>query len=218
MRSEKKIDSLIKAAKIAKDIFASVSVKIKPGAREIEIKRAIESKIKEKGLKRSFETIVASGPNAAKPHAKVTERTLRSGDAVVVDLGVKYKGYCSDLTRTVKLGKINAKMEKLYETVKAAQRLAIRNVKPGLKIKILAALAQDYMRKKGFGKYILHTLGHGVGKRIHQGPRLSEKNERFLQKGMVITIEPGLYIKNRGGARIEDMVLVTAKGGRVLTR
>ena len=213
-----KIKRLTRAAKITKNIFTVVSKKIKPGVRESEIAREINNAIKKKRLKRSFMTIVASGPNAANPHAKVTDRAIKRNDVVVIDFGVIYKGYSSDMTRTLIIGKISAKMKKLYKTVKTAQIMAIKKIKPGLKISDFVSGIYDYIRKKGLGKYIVHTLGHGVGEKIHQAPKLSEKNRARLKKGMVITIEPGLYIKQRSGIRIEDMVLVTEKGPRVLTK
>ena len=215
---ESRIRCLTKAAKITKDIFKTVSKKVKPGVRESEIRDLIESLIKEKGLKRSFKTIVASGPNAAVPHAKVTNRKIKKIDMVVIDFGVIYKSYHSDLTRTLALGKQNKKLKKLYNSVKRAQAKAINMVKPGVRISELAKATHDSMRKEGFGKYILHSLGHGVGKRIHEPPKLSEKNKRRLKKNTVITIEPGLYIKSKTGVRIEDMICVTKRSARVLTR
>ena len=213
-----KITNLTKAAKITKDIFTVVSKKVKPGVREDEIAREINKLIKKRGLKRSFRAIVASGPNAAKPHAKVTGRVIRRNDIVVVDFGVIYKGYSSDMTRTLLIGSVSPKIKKLYRTVESAQKMAIKKIKPGLRISDFVKGIYDYIRKKGMGKYILHTLGHGVGEKIHQAPKLSEKNRTRLKKGMVVTIEPGLYIKQRGGVRIEDMVYVTEKRPRVLTR
>jgi Xaa-Pro aminopeptidase len=213
-----KIKNLTASAKITKNIFAAISKKIKPGVRESEIAREINQAIKKKGLKPSFMAIVASGPNAAKPHAKVTDRVIGNGDLVVLDFGVIYKGCCSDMTRTFVIGKISPKVKKLYKAVKAAHGMAIKKVKPGLKISDFVTGIHGFMRKRGMGKYILHSLGHGVGEKIHQAPKLSEKNRGLLKEGMVVTIEPGLYIKKRAGARIEDMVLLTGKGRKVLTR
>ncbi|UCD55613.1 MAG: M24 family metallopeptidase [Candidatus Omnitrophota bacterium] len=217
-RDSAKIKNLTKAARITKNIFNAVSKKVKPGVRESEITREIDNIIKKKGLKPSFRTIVASGPNAAKPHAKVTERIIKHNDMVVIDFGVIYKSCHSDMTRTVIIGKIDAKMKKLYKIVETAQRMAIKKIRPGLKISDFVSDIYGYIRKAGMGKYILHGLGHGIRKKVHEAPRLTEKNRRRLRKGMVITIEPGLYIKQKGGVRIEDMVLVTEKGPKVLTR
>lgn len=216
-KKKEEISRLKKAAKITKDIFGVISKRVKPGVREHEIASEIDGIIKRKGLNRSFRTIVASGPNAAKPHAKVTVRKIGQNDLVVIDFGVVYKGYHSDMTRTVVVGRISPAMRKLYKAVKTAQAMAIKKVRPGLKISDFVSWIYDYMRRKGLGKYIRHGLGHGIGKRIHEPPKLSEKNKKILKKRMVITIEPGLYIKGKGGVRIEDMVSVSKNGAKVLT-
>lgn len=218
MTRKEEIARLKKAALITKNIYASLSKKIKPGVRESEIAALINKIVSSLGLKSSFKTICASGPNAASPHAKITDRKISQSDVVVLDFGIMYKGFCSDMTRMFTFGKINPRMKKILKAVKIAQKSAISKISAGKKISQLAAETHDMLRKKGFGKYILHTLGHGVGRKIHQAPKLSEKNGRRLKAGTVITIEPGLYIKGLGGVRIEDMVLVTAKGRKVLTR
>jgi len=187
------------------------------GVSEEEIARLIEAGIKQYGLRKSFKTIVASGPNAANPHAEVTQRKIRHGDAVVIDFGVIYRGQHSDMTRTVRVGRLNKKIESIYRVVHNAQRLGISGVKANIKISGYVKSVHDYIRRKGFGKYMLHGLGHGVGIRIHEAPKLSEKNKRILKKNTVITIEPGLYRKGMGGVRVEDMVLITEKGCEVLT-
>ncbi len=218
LKSAKEIKYLAKAAKITSAIYRVVAKEVRPGAREIEIARSIEGIIRKKGLKRSFRTIVASGPNAAKPHAKVTERKIRSKDAVVVDFGVIYRGYHSDMTRTIMMGKADSTMRRLYGVVETAHKMAVQKVRPGIRISDFVGGVHDYIKKAGLGQYIMHSLGHGIGKKIHEGPKLSEKNKRILKERTVITIEPGLYIKKRGGVRIEDMVMVKRKGARVLTR
>lgn len=217
-KNKTEIKYLRKAALITKRIFDSISKNIKPGRSESEIARAIELAIKNKGLRRSFKTIVASGPNAAKPHAKITTRKIKKSDLVVVDFGVIYGGYHSDMTRTVIVGKISPRLRRLYDTVKVAQTAAIKKAKAGLEISGFVGAIHGYMRKRGFGKYILHSLGHGLGKKIHEAPKLSEKNKSTLKKGMVVTIEPGLYVKDIAGVRIEDAVLITKSGARVLAK
>lgn len=213
-----RIKYLRKAAKITKGIFDAIKKEVKPGVRESAIACKIDGAIKKMGLKCSFGPIVASGPNAANPHAKATGRIIKRNDMVVIDFGVIYKGWHSDMTRTIIIGRINAKMKQLYKTVKTAQKMAIRRTRPGLKISDFVSSIHGYMRKKGFEEYILHALGHGVGRKVHQAPKLTEKNCGRLKKGMVITIEPGLYVRQTGGIRIEDMVLITEKGPEVLTR
>ena len=215
-KTKREIKYLTKAARITKDIFAAISKSVKPGTSEREIARAIERAIKERGLRRSFETIVASGPNAARPHAKVTGRRIKKRDAVVIDFGVIYKGFHSDMTRTVIVGKIDSTMKRLYDAVKTAQKMAIKKARPGLKISDFVGHIYNYIRKRNLGKYLLHSLGHGLGRKIHEPPKLSEGNTRRLEENMVLTIEPGLYIKGRGGVRIEDAFILTGKGARVL--
>ena len=218
IKTEAEIKRLKKAADITKQIFKKVSKKIKPGVRELEISKSIDNAIKQKGLKRSFRTIVASGPNAANPHARPTRRRLKKNDAVVIDFGVVYEGYHSDMTRTVILGALSEKMRKIHQVVRFAQKIAIGKVVSGVRISELVCKIHNYIRKRRLGKYILHSLGHGVGLKIHEAPKLSEKNQRFLEENMVVTIEPGLYVKGLGGVRIEDMLVVTRNKAKVLTR
>lgn len=215
-KSKSAIRNLAKAAKITKNIFTIVRPEIKPGVGEREIARKIENLIKRRGLRPSFTTIVASGLNAAKPHAKLSDRKIKRNDLVVVDLGVAYKGQCGDMARTVIIGKVDKRMRKLYNTVAAAHKMAIKKIRPGIKISDFVQGINGFMRKKGFGKHIRHTLGHGIGTRVHEGPKLSEKNNRILKEGMVVTIEPGLYVDGKGGVRIEDAVCITKNGARVL--
>ena len=218
IKNAREIKLLTCAARITKEIWNAVSKDIKPGKTEKEIKRGIEARISQRKLKRSFKTIVASGPNGSKPHAVPTERKIKAGDFVVVDFGVIYEGYHSDMTRTVRIGKAKTKMSNLYKVVKKTHSLAIRSIKPGIKISALVKKAHNYIRREKLGKYILHSLGHGIGKKIHEAPKLSEKNNGSLKKNMVITIEPGLYVQGRGGVRIEDMVFVGTSGAKVLTQ
>jgi len=217
MKTAREIAYLKKATSITHEIFRGIARKVKPGVSEEKIKNLIESAIKAKGLKRSFGTIVACGRNAAIPHAKAGGSIIKKNDLVVIDFGVIYKGYHSDMTRTIITGSLDPLMRKLYRTVRSAQSMAIRKMRPGLKISDFVKSIHDYMRKNGFGKYMLHSLGHGLGRKIHEPPKLSEKNNRRLKQNMVLTIEPGLYVKGRGGARIEDAVVLTKKGAKVLT-
>lgn len=217
IKQKKEIEYLKRAARLTVDIFDKISCKIKVGLRESDIASDIENIIKQKGYRRSFRTIVASGPNSAEPHARLTKRRFRKNDSIVVDFGVIYRNYRADMTRTYILGK-NKKLEFLYKTVKAAQGKAIKKIKSGVRISEVTKAANDFIRERALGKYILHSLGHGIGLRVHEAPKLSEKNKSILKKGMVVTVEPGLYIKGLGGVRIEDMVLVKKDGCKLLTR
>ena len=218
VKTKKELRQLRHAAKITKSIYKDISKKVKPGRSELEIAGDIEENIRKKGFKRSFKTIVASGANTAMPHAKPTARRIKKNDAVMIDFGIVFNGYCSDLTRMITIGRQDPLRSKLYSAVLDAQDFAIKTLRPGIKISGFVAGVHNRMRKKGLGKYIMHSLGHGVGKRIHEAPKLSEKNMGTFKAGMVVTIEPGLYKKGSGGARKEDMIEITKSGARVLTK
>lgn len=200
-------------------VFASVLPIIRAGVTEREVaaqmeKLALEIKDVE-GL--AFPTIVASGPNGAEPHAEITDRVLETGDLVTVDFGVKIGGYMSDMTRTFLLGAVNEKKRRIYSSVKRAQAAGLKAAKAGMSCKALDAVCRDIIEKDGFGEYFIHTTGHGIGTEVHEDPRLGQASEAFLEAGMVVTIEPGIYIEGLGGARIEDTVVITAAGCEIIT-
>jgi Xaa-Pro aminopeptidase len=214
------------AIAIARQVMGKL--RIKPGQTEKEIAAWIEREIAAAGAKPSFNIIVGSGLNSLDPHAKPSDKRVRRGEQVVVDLGAKYKGYCSDLTRTFFLGRPTAKYRHLYQIVKTAQQRAIEAVRDGVFCREVDITAREYLKrfcfkmcriseKKCPGDCFLHTTGHGVGVKIHQAPRISMKSRKRLKAGMVITVEPGLYVQGWGGIRLEDMVLVTKKGCIILT-
>jgi len=191
---------------------------LRPGLSENELASSTEYFIRAaSGEWASFEIIVASGPNSAFPHARPSDRIIRSNDMVLLDLGVSYKGFKSDLTRVFFLGRINAKQKKIYSIVKEAQRRSIKAIKPGAKISEIDGIARGFINAKGFRGKFGHSLGHGIGLEVHEGPSISSRNHAELRPGMVFTIEPAIYLPNWGGIRIEDMVLVTKKGCEVLT-
>lgn len=204
------------------------SLRLRPGQTEQEIANWIKQELSAAGAKPAFDTIVASGLRSLDPHGQPTRKRLVKGEQVVIDLGANYKGYCSDITRTFFIGRPTAKYQQLYNTVKIAQRLAFKAVRAGVWCRLIDLPAREYIRrhcfrqcvhgeKKCSGDCFIHTTGHGVGRKIHQQPRISLKSRAKLKAGMVITIEPGIYIKGWGGIRIEDMVLVTKKGYKILT-
>ena len=191
---------------------------LRPGLTERDLAAELEHFIKASGgEKSSFDIIVASGLNSAFPHARPTSRRIQPNDMVLLDLGVEYEGYNSDLTRVFFLGKINPVIKKVYDTVKEASRRSIRAIRPGVEISKIDEIARGFIRKKGFGAYFGHALGHGLGLEVHESPSISGRNHTVLKPGMVFTIEPAVYLPARGGVRIEDMVLVTKKGYEVLT-
>ena len=191
---------------------------LKPGLSENDLASKTEYFIRAaSGEWASFEIIVASGPNSAFPHARPSDRIIRPNDMVLLDLGVSYEGYKSDLTRVFFLGKISTKQKKIYGIVKEAQRRSIKAIKPGAKISGIDGIARGFINAKGFGGGFGHALGHGIGLEVHEGPSISSRNHAEIKPGMVFTIEPAIYLPNWGGIRIEDMVLVTKKGCEVLT-
>jgi len=216
-KETREIKYIEKALDIHEQSFRYLQRIVKPGLTEREILLKLERFVREKGVVFSFNPIIASGPNAALPHAKVTERKVHHNEVVLVDWGINYHGYKSDLTRMFFLGKIPNLIRRVNDTVRQAQQRAIVSIKPGAVIADIDYQARNYLEENNLGKFFGHALGHGVGLEIHEAPRLSQKNASILKAGMVITIEPAVYIPNKFGIRIEDMVLVTKKGYKVLS-
>jgi Xaa-Pro aminopeptidase len=167
--------------------------------------------------KEAFDTIVASGPHSAIPHAAPTDRRLMKGEWVVIDMGAAVGGYNGDLTRTVRLGPMGPKDARLFSAVLAAQEAAVAAIRPGVPVREVDAAARGVLDKAGLERYFTHGLGHGLGLEVHEAPSLGRTGDGILEEGMVVTVEPGVYRRGNGGVRIEDVVLVTAKGCRVLT-
>ncbi len=167
--------------------------------------------------KEAFDTIVASGPRSALPHGEATDKVICAGELVVIDLGARKQGYHSDITRTVLLGEPDARQQEIYDVVAEAQQRAITSMRSGLLGREVDAIAREYIAGRGYGDYFAHGLGHGLGLAIHDGRILWKKSGIVLKPGMVVTVEPGIYIPDWGGVRIEDDVLVTESGHEVLT-
>ena len=184
---------------------------------EKEIGKLVDMCILDAGCTNSFPTIAAVGANTAHPHAVPTERRLKKNEHVLVDFGLRYKGYCSDLTRTWDNGRIDGQIRDFRKSVLKAQKAAIKMIKPGVMIGTLARESYNILNIVSKGEFILHGLGHGVGLEVHERPFLRMASTERLKKGMVITVEPGLYKEGLGGIREEDMVVVTEKGCEVLT-
>jgi Xaa-Pro aminopeptidase len=191
---------------------------IRPGAREVEVAAKMEYQARRSGADQmSFETIIASGERSALPHGRASEAVIPNDGFVVCDFGVILTGYCSDMTRTVYVGRPPEEACRLYQAVLAAQQAAVEAVKPGVSTGEIDQVARKVLQKQGFGRYFTHSTGHGVGLEIHEAPRVATGQNEILRPGMVITIEPGAYIPGKWGARIEDMVVVTESGCEVLT-
>lgn len=213
VKDESEIKKIATAQEISELTFNYILTKIKPGISEKEIAAEIEYFMKKKGAKStSFDTIVLSGKNSSLPHGLPTDKKVEIGDFITIDMGAVFEGYCSDMTRTVVLGKVTDEQRQVYETVKKAQKIAETEVKAGVSCAYLDNLARGYIYSQGFEGKFGHALGHGVGIDIHEHPVVSKKSDAVLAKDMVITIEPGIYIENKFGVRIEDMLMVEQNG------
>lgn len=216
------VDTLREAAVRLSSIARSLAGLIGPGRTELDVAADIDSALRQAGFsKPAFETIAASGPNSALPHARPGSRRLQAGDAVVLDFGGVYDGYCVDLTRTVQLGQPSEALRRIYDAVEAAHEAAIRAVRPGIRPSAIDAAARDVLAARGLGEAFGHGTGHGLGLEVHEEPRIGRQSPGVpddpVEPGMVFTIEPGAYIEGLGGVRIEDDVLVTASGCDVIT-
>ena len=197
--------------------FKDIRSFIKPGVTEGDILVRLEAIARKRAAVFSFPPIVASGPNSAFPHARVTDRVLRPGEPLLLDFGLEQNGYKSDLTRMFFLGKMPHSFEKLLCIIKEAQQVAFRIIRPGIPAKEVDAAARNYLAAQGLGNNFGHSLGHGVGLNIHEMPSLSMKSGVVLAENMVITVEPGVYFPGRYGVRQEEMVLITKTGCEVLS-
>lgn len=207
------------AVRLADEAFKEVLPLIRPGVPEREVALQLEYSMRRMGAEgAAFKTIVASGYRSALPHGVASSRIMAPGDFVTLDFGAVYNGYHSDITRTVVLGRPEKKQEEIYQLVLEAQMSAIESLRAGIKASDVDGAARRIIEQAGYGKQFGHGTGHGVGLSIHEKPRLSAKDQSLLEEGMVVTIEPGIYLPGWGGVRIEDTVLVLNGGCRVLTR
>jgi len=219
VKDDSEIKLIRQAVKIADDAFNEVLKTIEIGQTEEEIGLNLEFSMRRAGASGgSFDFIVASGARSCMPHGTASSKRVQSGEFLTMDFGAIYRGYCSDITRTVFIGDPEDKHRNIYQTVLAAQLAGIQAVAPGKSGKEVDAVARAVIEKAGYGDYFGHGLGHSVGLAIHEGPNLNKREERILKPGMVVTVEPGIYIPDWGGVRIEDIVLVTENGCEVLTK
>jgi len=213
------IDAIASAALVADRVFHDLLRSVRPGATELDIAAEITWLTRRRGGEAdAFDAIVASGPNGALPHARPGPRKIRKGDFVVLDFGAVVGGYCSDLTRTVCVGAANRRMRTAYDAVLEAHGAALAAARGDMAASALDGAARRSLRARGFGRYFTHSLGHGLGLRIHERPRVSPTSGETLRAGSVITIEPGVYLPGTGGVRIEDDILLEASGCRLLTK
>ncbi|MDO4521874.1 MAG: aminopeptidase P family protein [Eubacteriales bacterium] len=218
VKTKEELACLAKAESIGDEAFAHMLDILKPGMTELECAVEIEYFMKTHGAEElSFATIVASGENSAMPHAMPSDRKLQKGDFVTMDFGCIYQGYCSDMTRTVVIGKASKKQREVYNVVLKAQLAALDKVRSGLKGCEVDAVARNIIREAGYGDYFGHGLGHSVGLMIHEEPRFSPKDQTIMLPNMIETVEPGIYLPGFGGVRIEDMIVVKEEGHLNLT-
>jgi len=217
VKDEVEIGRIRAAVKLGEQVLTEVLGLIGPDATEADVAAEIEYRGLKLGAQgTSFTSIVATGANAAKPHAGFTRQKLVSGAPLTIDMGVRLDGYCSDMTRTLFVRDCPAKWAGIYSVVRQAKDLALAAVKPGMLGREVDAVARDYIAQEGYGEYFGHGLGHGVGIEVHEGPTLSRTSETPLAHGNVVSDEPGIYLPGEGGVRIEDLLLVTEQGAENL--
>lgn len=221
LRMIKTADELVKiqtAAEIADAAFTYITSFLRPGISELDVSNELEIFMRKEGATGSaFDMIIASGHRSALPHGVASDKLIEKGDMVTMDFGALYQGYRSDITRTVAIGKPSEQLKAIYGIVLEARNRAVAGIRPGISGKEADAFARDYITEQGFGERFGHGMGHGVGLDIHEEPFMSTRCEMIIQTGMVLTVEPGIYIPDVGGVRIEDDIVVTKEGNRVLT-
>lgn len=219
VKDNQELEKIKTAVEITDQVFNHILKLLKPNVTEIDIANEIEYQFKAKGATVAFPTIVAFAERSAMPHAYPTNRKLKRNDVVIFDIGAKFQFYCADMTRTVVFGKASKKFKELYNIVLTAQQLAEEKIAEGKKCNEIDGIARNVIAKKGYNKYFGHGLGHGVGIEVHEKPVLSSiNNEDHLKNNQVVTIEPGIYLPNEFGIRIEDLVVVNNNGCEVLTK
>lgn len=222
LRAVKDADELVllaEAIRIADQAMESVGARLCPGMTEREVAWQMEAAMRELGAEAiSFDTIVAAGPNGARPHHRPTDKRLEMGEGVIVDMGARFDGYCSDITRTFFLGRPDAQFRKVYDIVLAAQETAEATARAGMTGQAVDGLARTVITEAGYGETFGHSLGHGIGIAVHEYPRVGPNaNAQIIEDGMVYSVEPGIYLTGWGGVRIEDLVVMESGKAHVLT-
>ncbi len=218
VKDAQELATLRSAIDLSSKAYRHILKILKEGVVEREVALEMEFFMKKSGAEAlGFDIIIASGKRSALPHGRASDKRIEKGDFILIDFGSGFRGYHSDQTRTVVCGKPSSEQEKVYQVVKEAHDTAIQKVRPGIPIGEVDAAARDHIRSQGYGEYFGHGTGHGIGLAIHEDPVVNSENKELLREGMVFTIEPGIYLPDWGGVRIEDMVLVTSQRAEVLT-
>lgn len=218
VKTPEEIERIRRSVRINSEAFTAAVKKMRPGISEADVAAEIEYQMRRRGAEKpSFDTIVAFGARTALPHAQPTAQRLGNHELVLIDMGATQEGYASDMTRMVFLGKPAADARRMYDAVLEAQLAAIDAVREGVTAERVDRAARQRLKSRGLDKAFVHSTGHGLGLEIHEPPRLGKKDKTELRAGMVVTIEPGVYVKGAGGVRIEDTVLVTERGCEILT-
>jgi Xaa-Pro aminopeptidase len=217
IKEPQEIEAIRRSLAVSESVFETIRENLSPGISEKSLAWTLEKGLREKGAESvAFPPIVASGPNAALPHAVPTDRCVEHGEPILFDWGSRFHGYCSDISRTIVLGEPDSRLKTVYQVVRDAQSMAIEAIKPGITTQAVDKIARDHIAAKGFGDRFGHGLGHGVGLATHEKPYLSPIRPANLEVGMVTTVEPGIYIPEWGGVRLENMVVIEADGAVVL--
>jgi Xaa-Pro aminopeptidase len=217
IKSTIEIENLKKACQIVSEVCNTVKGELKPGLSEIDIHYRVIELFAKNRVTESFTPIIASGTNSANPHHRSSNRKITENDIVMMDIGCMYNGYCSDLTRTYFLGKINNNQKRIWDIVKSSQSAVLKEIKAGLPVSWADKTARDIIEAAGYKDKFIHTTGHGVGIEIHEMPSLAPNAESIFLTYMAVTVEPGIYIEGEFGVRIEDTILIKENGCEVLT-
>lgn len=218
VKSKEEISRLKTAAEISDAAFTHILSFVQPGVAEVDVANELEAFMRKQGAaSSSFDMIIASGERSALPHGLASKQVIRHGDMLILDYGAYYEGYRSDMTRTVAAGEPDARLKDIYAVVLEALMRSLHSIKPGITGRQADAFSRQYIEQQGYGKEYGHGSGHGVGLDIHEEPFMSPRCEHIIQPGMVLTVEPGIYVPGLGGVRIEDDILITDHGNEVLT-
>lgn len=219
VKDHAEIELIRQAVDIADRTYAYILDFVQPGLTEIEVANELEFHMRKLGATcSSFDMIVASGNRSAMPHGVASHKVIEKGDVITLDFGAIYKGYVSDMTRTFALGEPDQRLKDIYNICLQAQLHGVEQAKAGMTGQEVDALCRDYITEHGYGDHFGHSTGHGIGLEVHEGPGLSKKSKVELQAGMVVTIEPGIYVSGLGGVRIEDDIVITNTGNDILTQ